>query len=88
MRAEPLYSDAHPEYVDEEAPPVQAPETELSLPAKDVPAAADTSAPAEAMITQAYMEKALFFLVILAVVLYLVRRRRAAYEKVDEKSMA
>ncbi len=85
---EPLYSDAHPDYADEEELPAQAPDTELSSPSKDVPAAADTSSPAEAMITQAYMQKALLFLVLLAVIFYVVRRRRAAYDKVDEKSMA
>jgi len=67
--------------------PVKEPETELQSPPKDIPAAADTSSPAEAMATQAYVQKAIYFLLIIAVVLYVVRRRRT-YDKLDEKSMA
>ncbi|KAK4941341.1 Peptidyl-prolyl cis-trans isomerase B [Elasticomyces elasticus] len=91
---EPLYSDAHPYFEGEEEEPVspvktpaKEPETELQSPPKDIPAAADTSSPAEAMATQAYVQKAIFFLLIIAVVLYVVRRRRT-YDKLDEKSMA
>ncbi|OCT46478.1 hypothetical protein CLCR_02179 [Cladophialophora carrionii] len=90
----PVYSTLHPESVDDddndEKIDTEAPslENEVETPAKDVPAAGEVSAPAEALITQAYMQKAVFFLLIMAVVFYLVRRRRAAYQKVDEKSMA
>jgi len=88
------YSTAHPEYVDDDdvgdkvdtkLPP---PENEIEAPAKEIPAAGEVSAPAEALITQEYMQKAVFFLLIMAVVMYIVRRRRSAYQKVDEKSMA
>ena len=64
------------------------PENEIEAPAKEVPAAGEVSAPAEALITQAYMQKAVFFLLIMVVVLYIVRRRRSAYQKLDQKSMA
>jgi len=91
---QPIYSTAHPEYVDDDdkdektETKTPTPENEIEAPAGDVPAAADVSAPAEALITQAYMQKAVFFLLIMAVVVYIVRRRRAAYQKVDQKSMA
>jgi hypothetical protein len=89
----PIYSTSHPEYVDDDDDEmtdtkVPSPENEIETPAKEVPAAEEVSAPAEALITQAYLQKAVFFLLIMAVVLYLVRRRRGAYQKVDEKSMA
>lgn len=67
---------------------VPSPESEIESPSKDVPAAGEISAPAEVLLTEAYMQKAVFFLLIMAVVLYVVRRRRTAYQKVDEKSMA
>jgi len=94
--AEPIYSTLHPEYVgdddDDEKIDTKVPlpesESEIESPAKEVPAAGEVSAPAEVLLTEAYMQKAVFFLLIMAVVLYLVRRRRSAYHKVDEKSMA
>lgn len=87
---EPIYSTTHPYYVEEDEPgETKEPANETKTPAKDVPAAGKVSVPAaEALITQGYMQKAVFFLLLLGVVLYLVKRRRAAYEKVDEKSMA
>jgi len=90
----PIYSTAHPEFVgmeeDDDLPAakVPLPESEIEAPAKEIAAAGEVSAPAEALLTQAYMQKAVFFLLIMVVVLYIVRRRRAAYQKVDEKSMA
>jgi len=83
----------HPEYVGDDDDDekidtkVPLPEGEIESPAKEVPAAGEVSALAEALITEAYMQKVVFFLLIMAVVLYLVRRR-TAYQKVDEKSMA
>lgn len=61
---------------------------EMEAPAKEVPSAADSTIPAEAMITQEYVQKAVFFLLILAVILYVVRRRRSSHSKINEKSMA
>jgi len=95
LGAEPLYSDAHPEFIDEEEEEHDAVPVKTELPAegqeqeeaKEVPAAAETSAPAEVLITQSYIQKALLFMVILGVVLYILKRRRAGYQKVDEKSM-
>jgi len=40
------------------------------------------------MITQAYMQKGFFFVLLVAVALYLVKRHRSGYDKVDEKSIA
>jgi hypothetical protein len=82
---EPIYSDSHPEYVEEGEPPVEetiSPEGDTPL--QDTPAAADVNAPAEALISQDYVQKALFFMVILGVVAFIVRRRRrtdSRYEK-------
>jgi len=91
----PIYSTLHPEYLDDDSDDdekvdtkIPSPESEIATPAKDVPAAGEVAAPAEVLMTQEYMEKAVFFLLIMAVVLYLVRRRRASYQKLDEKSMA
>ena len=67
---------------------VPLPGNEVDSPAKDIPAAGEVSAPAEALITQEYLQKAVFFLLIMAVVLFVVKRRRSANQKVDEKSMA
>jgi len=86
---EPLYSDAHPYYVEEDEPATKIPETGLGNPsAEDVAAPADASAPTEAMITQSYMQKGFFFVLLVAVALYLVKRHRSGYGKVDEKSIA
>lgn len=85
---EPLYSDAHPEYtVDDGANPAKD-KSELETPAKDVPAAADSTSAAEAILTQAYVQKAVGFLVILTIIFLVIRRRRSTYAKLDEKSMA
>ena len=91
----PIYSTSHPEYVDDddhdENVDIKVPEgeSEIGTPAKDVPAAGEISAPAELLLTQAYMQKAFFFLLLMLVVLYVVRRRRrSACQKMDEKSMA
>ena len=74
---------------DDDEPETKAPETEIGgTPPKAEPAAADISVPAETMLTQEYMQKGVFFLLILGAVLYFVRRRRASYEKLDEKSVA
>jgi len=88
---EPIYSTAHPEYLDNDdkvESKVPLPESEIEAPAKDIPAAGEVSVPAEAMLTQDYMQKAGLFVVVLAVIFYVVRRRRASYQKLDEKSMA
>ncbi|RVX68919.1 Peptidyl-prolyl cis-trans isomerase B [Exophiala mesophila] len=85
---EPLYSDAHPEYtVDDSADPAKD-KSELETPAKEVPAAADSTSAAEAILTQSYVQKAVAFLVILTIIFLVVRRRRSTYTKLDEKSMA
>jgi hypothetical protein len=92
----PIYSTLHPEYLEDDSDEeetkldttIPASDSEIDAPAKDVPAAADISAPAEAMITQEYMAKGVFFLLIMLAILYVVRRRRTAYQKLDEKSMA
>ncbi|KAJ9602408.1 Peptidyl-prolyl cis-trans isomerase B [Cladophialophora chaetospira] len=94
LTEEPIYSTLHPEYAgdDDDDEKIDAkvpvPESEIESPAKEVPAAGEISTPAEVLLTEAYMQKAVFFLLIMGVVLYLVRRRRTAYQKVDEKSMA
>ena len=58
------------------------PEEEISpegdTPLKDIPAAADVNAPVEALMSQDYVQKSVIFMVILAVVLFIVRRRRQA----------
>ncbi|KAJ4505908.1 Peptidyl-prolyl cis-trans isomerase B [Exophiala dermatitidis] len=86
---EPLASDGNTYNDDEDDHGAKLPETELGSPAKDVPAAADATTPAETMITQAYLQKAVFFLVLLGVAFFLIRRRRLGsnYDKLDEKSV-
>ena len=91
MLTAPIYSDAHPEHNDDDDIDLTAGKPELETPSKDVPAASDSTIPAEAMIAQAYVSKAVFFFLIVAAVLYVVRRRRTSAlsdDKVDEKSMA
>jgi hypothetical protein len=91
LAEQPMHSTSHPEYKDDDDDgdnKIPAPESEIETPGKDVPAAGEISAPAEALITQAYTKKAIFFLLIMLVVVYIVRRRRTAYQKLDEKSMA
>lgn len=88
MTIEPLYSDAHPYYVDEDDTATTLLGTGVGSAAKGVPTTADASGRAETSITQAYMQKALFFIVLVAVALYLVKRSRSGYNKLDEKSLA
>lgn len=83
-----LYSDAHPEYGGDDDLDLAAGKPELEAPAKDVPGAADSTIPAETMITQAYVQKAVFFFLIVAVILFVVRRRKSSHGKMNEKSMA
>ncbi|EXJ96482.1 hypothetical protein A1O1_01608 [Capronia coronata CBS 617.96] len=85
---EPLSSDAQPDHVDEDGEVVNEPETEQLSPPKDVPAAADSTTPADAMIAQAYVQKLVLFLLVVGLVFFLSRRRRSACDKLDEKSMA
>jgi len=48
----------------------------------------DVNTPASALATEQYVTKGVLFMVIMAVVLFVARRRRSHYEKLDEKSMA
>lgn len=83
---EPIYSTAHPGFDGE-------PEDEAITVTIPVPAGADhvdevkTATPAAEDVTQEYAQKGIFFLVILAVVAWFVRRNRTSH-KIDEKSMA
>lgn len=88
IRTEPLYTDTHPYYVEEEGDQGKVPNTELDSLPEGISAATDAIAPAEAMITQAYVQRAFIFLAVIVVVVFLFRRRRSAYDKLDEKSMA
>ncbi|KEF51913.1 uncharacterized protein A1O9_11902, partial [Exophiala aquamarina CBS 119918] len=85
---EVLISDAHPEYDgSDDIDLIEG--TAEPEPPKDIPSAADITIPVMGMVTQEYVQKAVLFFLILAVVLYVVRRRTSSRDsKIDEKSMA
>lgn len=73
---------------DEMKVPSPEPESETAATKEEAPVGGQVVLPVDALIAQGYMQKGLFFLVIMGLVIYIVRRRRAAYQKVDEKSVA
>ncbi|KIW96558.1 peptidyl-prolyl cis-trans isomerase B [Cladophialophora bantiana CBS 173.52] len=91
---QPIYSTVHPEYGDDDDQeddsgtklPIADDETEA--PPEGLPTIGEVSGPTEGLATQAYVQKAVLFLLIMAVVLYVVRRRRSQSQKLDDKSMA
>jgi len=84
-----LYSDAHPEYEDDEAvevvPPEQGeePENGASTPPTD-----NFVTAANVMVAQSYVFKGLLFGVIMAMVAFYIRRSRSPRSNGYEKSIA
>lgn len=91
-----VYSEAHPYYEGEDEVTTVDDGTvaQESVPAKEVPAAADMNSTAEILMNNDYVQKSVLFFVVLAVVITVAKRvkqpPRSPYmeAKSDEKSMA
>ncbi|KIX93303.1 uncharacterized protein Z520_10946 [Fonsecaea multimorphosa CBS 102226] len=73
---------------DEPGTKLPAAEDQIEAPSKDISAIEESSSPVEGLVTQAYMQKGVFFLLIMLVVVVIVKRRRTPSQKLDDKSMA
>ena len=73
---ESIYSDSNTELFEAEDPMDKDVSPEGDTPLEDTPAAADVNAPAEAIISQDYVQKSVIFMFIIAVVIFFIRRRR------------
>jgi hypothetical protein len=84
--AEAIYSTAHPGFEGE--PEGEGITVTIPVPAGDEHVGENKVAtPAADNVTQEYAQKGIFFVVILAVVAWFIRRSRTSH-KIDEKSMA
>lgn len=79
---EPIISDAHPEFVDEE-PEVHVDDSK-GPEETDVPSEAPVST-TDGFMTLDYVIKGVFLGMTVGAVVYLLRRRRSSYQKVSEK---